>query len=802
MLKPERALRDGGAGSLAMTRPRRFLRFLVVLCALTTLWSVVLLLTGGFHVELGPIQISSRAPRLPLILAIVSGVAAWAMSMDGTARPVVRGTGLGRRIRFALLVCALSAGLNAVLMTSPAPPLDVNNCLFIRELEWGFRHILNCDSPEFLALAQTPSLILSPNHQTRQSRPGFAGLAYVVAAPLRLVPWITESDLYRPYAAEFVAYALINLAILAASLLWFAWLLESGDTGTPPGIELLFAMIVLGANDLTKLFLWSPHLQIFNLFVSCLTLYICFRLIERRQPLSVRQGAMLGLGIGAGFLVYGSFLIPIVSAAAVQAILFRRTLVAFVIGAAAFAPYACWVLFVRVTTGGFYSHEVEAYRQFVWIGDCIGLGVASCSPIVTANAWAFLNTAGPIVFPPLLAIGCCRIARYSLSPPLEPPGPGRAIGLTIAVALTVTAAFLALMGFYVPRLCWLLMPPLFLVLAFELKALRLSTRSPNGWRFKALLLSTATIYVLVLLARQGPVQVTKSRALVILCALASLWTTVLLMSGGFAAQIGSLRISSQSPRTPLVIALVSGLAAWGLALADARTDPQPRRGGWRVRVLLLALMTLGLNTLLLTAPAPPQNVNNCVFVRELGSGLRHLLNCDAIEFLALARTPSMVLSREHPARQSRPLSFGLPYLVSRPLYGIGWLVRSGPYAPYAPEFVGFALINLIVLVLTLLLFARLLQISGTGAPPGIELLLSLVVPERQRRHEAVFLVASCTAVQPVRPVPDAVHERAPDRARPAARHPARAAARRRPGCRAPRGTAHFRFPSSARARFS
>ena len=55
--------------------------------------------------------------------------------------------------------------------------------------------------------------------------------------------------------------------------------------GVTLGIEVLFCLIVLAANDVTKLFFWSPHAQIYNLFVPCV-------MVTGRSVLgrTVRQG--------------------------------------------------------------------------------------------------------------------------------------------------------------------------------------------------------------------------------------------------------------------------------------------------------------------------------------------------------------------------------------------------------------------------------------------------------------------------------------------------------------------------------
>ncbi|HEY6360512.1 MAG TPA: hypothetical protein VIX63_05380, partial [Vicinamibacterales bacterium] len=52
--------------------------------------------------------------------------------------------------------------------------------------------------------------------------------------------------------------------------------------------------------------------------------------------------------------------------------------------------------------------------------------------------------------------------------------------------------------------------------------------------------------------------------LLVLCAIASAWALMLALTGGFVVTILSIRVSSRNPRNAVLIALLSGLAAWAL----------------------------------------------------------------------------------------------------------------------------------------------------------------------------------------------------------------------------------------------
>ena len=326
-------------------------RGLTALCVCAAIWAIVIWVTGGGAVPLGPFRLSSQSTRNPLLLSLVSGLMAWAVSMlDETAGGPAR---LGRGARFVVLIGLMALGLNVLMLAQPAMPTDKDFCITDNPIGKGFRLLFTCDSYEFLVLAKEPSRVLTTNG-VRQSRPLAFGLAYAIAQPIHFLPRITRTGPFRLLRPEFISYLIINLALIVFAMVCFTSLLQA-DGDARAGPELLFSLVVLSVNDITKVFFWSPHTQVYNLFIPCVTLYVTFRLIRRAEPLRAAQAALLGLAFGAGILIYGAFLIPVLSAVAIQLLLYRRLAPSFILAAVSIVPYACWVMFVRALTGTFYS---------------------------------------------------------------------------------------------------------------------------------------------------------------------------------------------------------------------------------------------------------------------------------------------------------------------------------------------------------------------------------------------------------------------------------------------------------------
>jgi hypothetical protein len=479
---------------------RRSIQILSALAVAAASYAALIAMSGGANTSLGFLHITSRSPFRPLLLAAACGLVAWALSLARTADEA-REAPRPRAFTFVALLALMVVTLNILLLAQPPPPPPpFNGCFFDNVIGRGFRHFLNCDSPEYLGLAKHPSFVWT--HGILQARPLSFGIPWLMAQPLRLVPYLESSGPYTPYAREFVSYILINLIALTAVLVCFARLLECG-TGMRGGIELMFCLVLLGANNVTKLFFWTPHTQIFVLLVPCLSMYLTFRLIERGTPLRAVEALVTGLAFGAGVLFYGAFILPVLCLATVSLFMYRRLWPAVLIGVSALLPYAAWAAFVYTQLRTFYNHEVDLYRHFIWIADCARVSLASCVPAAQENWSTFFSMAAPIVAVPALFVFGLRVARYVFPGEAAPP-PSSALGRAVALTFVVTTVFMLLEGRYAPRLCWFLVPPLLMVVAVEWQALRLS-RPHARWRsFNVGMAIVLVIYVVMLASWQGP----------------------------------------------------------------------------------------------------------------------------------------------------------------------------------------------------------------------------------------------------------------------------------------------------------
>jgi hypothetical protein len=458
-----------------------------------------------------------------------------------------------RRPRTRVLVLigiAVTLAAAHLLLFSPVP--DKLLCAQTVRMNSAMSYPLNCDSPAFLDLAHHPAKLLQPG-DARQSRPGYVYLGAALTAVLG--PIVSATGLNRVYATTDTAYlplVLINLAVAALALVLFCRLLLR--LGVGPMITGLLATI-MAVNDLTKAYYWSPHQAMLTLLVPVLTILLGQWLL-RRDP-GLPRLALLGLGLGLGMLVYGSFVIPIVvagllvlvtrrrpgprsptmtrshrpapalvgpsggmiaaaaspaeapstSAAELPTVVSRRhTLLRLsVVGVLATAPTLIWIGICEAVAGSYFNNETVTYHEFVWLPESIGAGPGALG---SALGKTIVNTTQELLqvawLPAILIAGMVAaavLAGVRLGARRDTEAGAGLIATMITGAVTVV--FLYAIGFWAYRITYTIMPVLLVVLGWT--AARLSEHSrPTRWAVTTILTVTVAAWISFQLLSQGP----------------------------------------------------------------------------------------------------------------------------------------------------------------------------------------------------------------------------------------------------------------------------------------------------------
>jgi hypothetical protein len=154
-------------------------------------------------------------------------------------------------------------------------------------------------------------------------------------------------------------------------------------------------------------------------------------------------------------------------------------------------------------------------------------------------------------------------------------------------------------------------------------------------------------------------------------------------------------------------------------------NPHGARMQLRLRpALIYILLVAAVSILWLFSPRPVRAADFCGRYVSINEHMGFVVNCDAGTYALPAEIPARLLRKDE-IRQSRPLYVLLGTVVGYPLSRLARLVAPG-LDPRAPFHVGFAMLNLIILYLSVLLFDALLTGSGVDALVTMPLALFLV----------------------------------------------------------------------------
>jgi hypothetical protein len=155
-------------------------------------------------------------------------------------------------------------------------------------------------------------------------------------------------------------------------------------------------------------------------------------------------------------------------------------------------------------------------------------------------------------------------------------------------------------------------------------------------------------------------------------------------------------------------------------------------------VLHFAILILLLNSCFLFSPRPKSDTNFCGDYIAINAYAGFVRNCDATEFIESAISPSALL-RENYVRQSRPLyvlvASGIGYTIyyTHTIFdSMHWLsIEKSMYAAYV-------CMNFIILILTLILFEKIVIRLTHGKIPYVVILLLSVFATSNFMTKAFF----------------------------------------------------------------
>ncbi|HEU4881447.1 MAG TPA: hypothetical protein VFT45_04350 [Longimicrobium sp.] len=428
-------------------------------------------------------------------------------------------SGAGRALRETLLVAALVAAATLPFLASPHPGRRAAAyCLNPVNLGGRLHVDLNCDSHVFLVLAEDPRRVLTPGSGAWQSRPLYAALGWALAMPYRAagleaVGARLPSRAYAPGRGGappgrllpwYAGFITLNALLLAASLMLFRRMVGARSYRDP---AIVLPVAVLLANEVTRAFFWTPHLQLFNVFVPVLSLWLFCRLQPRLGTLGMARAAGMGAALGVCALAYGAFAVPAAGAALLLLAggppLGRRVARAAALLAAFALPLLAWTAYVVWRTGSFHAPEVARYRQFVWMADAAARGPGAFAGELAANLGEYVGMVGRAAAFPALMVASLALAMHVRGGIRAAGEHERRVGVAVAVYLLASLPFFGLMGFYATRLAWTVVPALLAVMALETAALR-DRMGTRRWMATAAAVVLALAHTAFWVMRTGP----------------------------------------------------------------------------------------------------------------------------------------------------------------------------------------------------------------------------------------------------------------------------------------------------------
>ncbi len=387
---------------------------------------------------------------------------------------------------FLPLFCLLIIYLTGLLIGPRQPDdLERKRCQINVYLKKPFGVTIDCDAPDFLETASDLKKLLHPE-AVRQSRPGFIFLAKCVSDVVRPLTDVLVKQLnptspttrtqefqqkgLTEFPAPFLSYAILNFLFLCFALVLAKQIVTRGKLA----FSAACALLTLAFNDVIKVFFYSPHTQIFNIFLPVLLIWTAHK-IYNENLFNKPQMYLLMAFSGYGLTCYGTFLLlPVIAIAAEllrrkfadhQLNLSASDLRRVTVFAALFcAPMLLWMAYVISINGKVFFYEAQVCGQFSWMQSTYQeKGILALLVQWVANFWTALQSG--LKFVPItlalvgVSLGFLRQGKLSISLRL------RKLAIFCSLISLLYTIFFAFQGYFASRLSLVIFVPVWIWIA-------------------------------------------------------------------------------------------------------------------------------------------------------------------------------------------------------------------------------------------------------------------------------------------------------------------------------------------------
>jgi hypothetical protein len=408
-------------------------------------------------------------------------------------------------LKYSILISIVAISF----LFSPAPnPENVYKTEYVViNNHMGFQ--VNIDADEFVEVAANPKKLLDEN-EIRQSRPLYIILGSVISYPVsKIMDFIGFKNI--DYSSKlrgkgqnkkiknvnkipvYIGYVILNGIFLLISLILFNSLLT--HAGVRQSTTFLFSLVLL-YNLPVKEHFWTAHTQMLNILMPVYAIYLLLKIANYKSIISTRAIISISLSNGFLLLLYGNFLVllPVIMLGILLNTKFNNKLSLAnlpMVFLAFIAPSLLWILYLNMFTSGYYQHEMQVNRTFIWIFDYIKLGVGPLVNQMMFNAWAFFKTLDVV----LIFLAIIFIFRFYKSSVFK--GEYLTLKLSSFIVFLIIFIFLISMGFYVDRLSFTLVVPLVLIVA-------LGVEENNNPKIKLLFIFLILLWSIYQVTSYGP----------------------------------------------------------------------------------------------------------------------------------------------------------------------------------------------------------------------------------------------------------------------------------------------------------